>query len=58
MKYLKWKEKLQNEERFLFLFVCFFFFFTFQKELNFLVYQNGNYLPGKSISRREKNQEK
>ena len=52
--------KLQNEERFLFLFLFFFFsLFTFQNEWNlFLVYQNGNFLPGKSISRREKNQEK
>ena len=35
---------LQNEER--------AFFFTFQNL--FWVYQNGNFLPGKSISRREK----
>ena len=39
----------------------FFFFlpFTFENDGNlFWVYQNGNFLPGKSISRREKNQEK
>ena len=37
----------------------FFFFFFFENDENlFWVYQNGNFLPGKSISRREKNQEK
>ena len=37
----------------------FFFFFTFQNHWNlFWVYQNGNFLPGKSVSRQEKNQEK
>ena len=43
----KWKdEKLQNEDK---------TFFTFQNDWNlFWVYQNGNFLPGKSISRREK----
>ena len=36
-----------------------FLLFTFEKDHNlFWVYQNGNFLPGKSISRREKNQEK
>ena len=62
---------LQNEERyffcccfwgwffFLFCFVCLFVFFTFQNHSNlFWVYQNGNFLPGKSISCQEKNQEK
>ena len=38
--------------------VTFFFFFllfTFENDKNlFWVYQNGNFLPGKSISRREK----
>ena len=43
--------------------VVFFFFFlllsTFENDGNlFWVYQNGNFLPGKNISRREKNQEK
>ena len=56
----------------LFLFVClfiffilfhfiFFFFllFTFENDENlFWFYQNGNFLPGKNISRQEKNQEK
>ena len=58
-------EKLQNKERtfsFSFFFFFFFFFFlllTFQNHENlFWVYQNGNFLPGKSISRRERNQEK
>ena len=37
----------------------FFLLFTFENDKNlFWVYQNGNLLPGKSISRREKNQEK
>ena len=58
------EEKLQNQERgpciFVCLFVCFvfvfgFFFSTFQNPWNlFWIYQNGNFLPGKSISRREK----
>ena len=40
-------EKIQNEER------IFFFFFTFQNDWNlFWVYQNGNFLLWKSISRR------
>ena len=44
----KWKkEGLENEER------TFFFFWNL-----FWVYQNRNFLPGKSISRWEKNQEK
>ena len=48
----KWKgDKLENEERTL--------FFTFQNHWNLLwVYQNGNFLPGKSISLWEKHQEK
>ena len=41
--------------------VCLFFFFLlffFESDGNlFWVYHNGNFLPGKSISRREKNQE-
>ena len=51
----KWKEgKIQNEERTFF----FFLLFTFQNDENlFWVYQNGNFLPGKRISCREKNQE-
>ena len=42
------------------LFVCFSFYFSLFKttEICFWGYQNGNFLPGKSISRREKNQEK
>ena len=41
-------------------FFFFFLLFTFENDENlFWVYQNGNFLPGKSISRREKkNQEK
>ena len=35
VKYLKWKEKLQNEEKVLFFFF-FFFFFTFQKWMKFV----------------------
>ena len=67
----KWKEeKWQNEEMTLLCFVCFFFFvcvflffvfllFTFQNHWNlFWVYQNGNFLLGKSISCQEKIQEK
>ena len=39
-------------------FFFFFFLFTFETtEICFLAYQNGNFLPGKSISRREQNQE-
>ena len=50
-KVTKWG---QNEERTFF----FFFLFTFQNHWNlFWVYQNGNFLPGKKISRQEKNQE-
>ena len=42
-----------------FFYLFFFFFFTFENDRNlFWVYQNGNFLPGKSISQREKNQEK
>ena len=38
---------------------CFFLLFTFENDGNlFWVYQNGNFLPGKSISCREKNQGK
>ena len=38
-----------------FFFFFFFFLFTFENDENlFWVYQNGNFLPGKSISRREK----
>ena len=44
------------------LFFFFFFFFllvTFENDGNlFWIYQNGNFLPGKCKSRREKNQEK
>ena len=54
---------------FLFYFILFFFFYLFifffscfsllKKDGNlFWVYENGNFLPGKSISRREQNQEK
>ena len=44
---------------FFFVFVCLFVFslFTFENGGNlFWVYQNGNFLPGKSISRGEKSQ--
>ena len=45
------------EEKFVCLFV--FLIFTFENEGNlFWVYQTGNFLPGKDISRQEKNQEK
>ena len=56
---LKWKEeKLQNEER-TFFFFFFFLLLTFQNHKNlFWVYQNENFLLGKSISRQKKNQEK
>ena len=49
---LKWKQKtLEKEVRTFF----FFLLFTFENDENlFWVYQNGNFLPGKSISRREK----
>ena len=53
----KWKQEnvLKRGEDFFF----FFLLFTFENDENlFWVYQNGNFLPGKSISRREKNQEK
>ena len=45
---------------FLFFFLFFFFFaFIFENHWNlFWIYQNRNFLPGKSISRRGKNQEK
>ena len=37
----------------------FFLLFTFQNDKNlFWVYQNGNFLSGRSISRQEKDQEK
>ena len=50
-------KKLQNEKRTFFFF--FFCFFTFQNHWNlFWVYQSGNFLPGKSISLRERNREK
>ena len=55
-----WKcmeEKLQNEGRTFFFFLPFFFFllFTFKNHWNlFWVNQNGNFLPGKSISCQEK----
>ena len=43
---------------FFFFFFFFFLLFTFENDSNlFWVYQNGNFLPGKSISCREKNQE-
>ena len=50
----KWNaEKLQNEERTFFFF--FFFFPPFKNHWNlFWVYQNGNFLAGRSISRRGK----
>ena len=49
------REKFENEERIFF----FFFFLLFQNDENlFWVYENGNFLPRKSISLREKNQEK
>ena len=42
-----------------FFFFFFFLVFTFENNGNlFWVYQNVNFLQGKSISRREKNQEK
>ena len=49
----------KKEVRTFFFFFFFFLLFTFENDENlFWVYQNGNFLPGKSISRREKNQEK
>ena len=51
------RKKFENERTFFFFF--FFLLFTFQNDENlFWGYQNGNFLPGKSISHREKNQEK
>ena len=42
-----------------FFFFFFFLLFTFENDENlFWVYQNGNFLPGKSTSRRETNEEK
>ena len=50
------RKKLQNERTFFFFF---FSLFTFKNHWNlFWVYQNGNFLAGRSISRRGKNQEK
>ena len=43
---------------FFFFFFCFSLFKTTEIWNLFWVYQNGNFLPGKSISRREKNLEK
>ena len=58
LKWKKWKEEmLQNEEiEDLFFFLSFFFLlFTFQNHWNlFWVYQNRNFLLGKSISCQEK----
>ena len=57
----KWKQENMRKrgEDLFFFFFFFFLLFTFEKDKNlFWVYQNGNFLPGKSISRREKNQEK
>ena len=52
------KVKKWGEDFFLFLFFYAFHFSKWLKNL-FWVYQNGgNFLPGKSISRREKNKEK
>ena len=56
-------EKLQNEEseeRTFFFFFFFFLPFHLSKPLKFVLglYQSGNFLPGKSISPWEKNQEK
>ena len=43
----------------LFFFFFFFWLFAFQNDEHlFWVYQNGNFVPGKRISRRKKNQEK
>ena len=57
----KWKQEnvRKRGEDLFFFFFFFFLLFTFENDENlFWVYQNGNFLPGKSISRREKNQEK
>ena len=58
----KWKQenvRKRGEDLFFFFFFFFFLLFTFENDENlFWVYQNGNFLPGKSFSRREKNQEK
>ena len=44
---------------FFFVLFCFFLLFTFENNVNlFWVYQNGNFLLGKSISCQENNQEK
>ena len=58
-----WEEKVENwklkQENIIKRGEDFFLLFTFENDENlFWVYQNGNFLPGKSISRREKNQEK
>ena len=59
----RWKigygsRKTSEKEVRTFFFFFFFLLFTFENDENlFWVYQNGNFLPGKSISRREKNQE-
>ena len=46
----------EKDVRTFFFFFFFFLLFTFENDENlFWVYQNGNFLPGKSISRREKN---
>ena len=53
---------IKKEVRPFFFFFSFFFFafhFCFENDGNlFWVYQNGNFLPGKSISHQEKIQEK
>ena len=62
----KWKVEIGNGRRMegvkvvrTFFFFFFFLLFTFENDENLSwVYQNGNFLPGKNISRREKNQEK
>ena len=62
MEKWKWKQERflkRGEDFFFFFFFFFFLLFTFENDGNlFWVYQNGNFLPGKSISRREKNLEK
>ena len=59
MENWKWKQenvRKRGEDLFFFFFFFFFLLFTFENDENlFWVYQNGNFLPGKSISRREKN---
>ena len=70
-KLRNWEEKKENYKRevgkvlkkrwglFFSFFFFFFLLFTFENDGNlFWVYQNGTFQPGKSISRREKNQEK